>query len=106
MIKTAFARIAWWKIKSGKREEAVKRMEGFLDQTRASNGYQGLVSLLSMSNPDRLTVITFWDSEEAMNAVHSGVYQKVVAALSDIIDGPPQVANQEVGIFDMAKILA
>jgi hypothetical protein len=51
-------------------------------------------------------VLTFWDYEEAMKAVQGGIYQKVVSALSDIIEGPPQVANQEVHAFDMPKIVA
>jgi quinol monooxygenase YgiN len=102
----AFARVVWWKIKPGMREEAVKRMDPFRETTKATNGYLGLVQLLSMSNPDRITIVTFWDSEDAMNAVQSGVFQKVIAALSDIIEGPPQVANQEVRAFDMPKILA
>ncbi len=81
-------------------------MDGFLDEAKAADGYQGLISLLSMNNPDRATIITLWDSEEAMRAVQSGVYQKVVAVLSNLIDEPPQVANQEVQTFDVAQILA
>ena len=102
----AFARVAWWKMKSGKRDEAMKRMDGFLDEAKATKGYRGLISLASISNPDRITVISFWDSEDGMRDLQSGVYQKVVSALSDIIDGPPQVANQEVHVFDMPKIMA
>ncbi len=102
----AFARVVWWKTRSGKRDEAMKRMESFLDEAKATTGYRGLISLASMSNPDRITVISFWDSEAGMSDLQNGVYPKVVSALSDIIDGPPQVANQEVHVFDLPKIMA
>jgi heme-degrading monooxygenase HmoA len=80
------------------------RLSQMKSEVQAADGYQGVVSLLSMSNPDRITNITFWDSEEALKASISTTLKHATELLSDIIDGPPQVANQEVGIFDMAKI--
>lgn len=100
------ARISWWKFKSGMRDEGVKRMNARLDEVKAQNGFRGIVSMLSMHNPDNLTLVSFWDSEAAMNANQKGLFQKVSSELSDILAEPPQFANQTVGITEMAKVYA
>ncbi|MDW5561750.1 MAG: antibiotic biosynthesis monooxygenase [Methanomassiliicoccus sp.] len=100
------ARIACWKFKPGMRNEGVKRMNTHLDELKAQNGFTGVISLLSVKSPDRVTVISFWNSSEAMGANQDGLFQKISGELTDILVGPPQVANQTVGIAEMAKIYA
>jgi quinol monooxygenase YgiN len=102
----AVARIVWWKFKPGAREEAVKRIDGFLDEIKSNEGYQGFLMLLSMNNPDRATVVSIWENENAMAKAEKGQYPKVVKAVSDLTTEAPQVAHQNVDTIDIAKIYA
>jgi heme-degrading monooxygenase HmoA len=106
MINMAVARIVWWKLKPGTRDEATGRIDGYMGEIKNQNGYQGFISLLSMSNPDRITVITIWENEQAMAAAEKDLYPKVVDSLSTLLAEAPQVAHQNVHSVDIAKIYA
>lgn len=80
----------------------MKQMKGELQSTE---GYRGIVSLLSMNNPDRITNVVFYESEDSLKASEGTILKKATDSMADILDGPPQFANQEVSIFDMAKIV-
>jgi heme-degrading monooxygenase HmoA len=102
----AVARIVWWKFKPGTRDEAVKRIDGKMDEIKSNEGYQGFLMLLSMNNPDRATVVSIWENEQTMARAETTQYPKVVAAVSDLTTEAPQVAHQNVHNIDIAKIFA
>lgn len=100
------ARMVWWKFNSGARAEAVKRIDGLMDEIKSNEGYQGFLMLLSTSDPDRATVISMWEDEQAMTRAEREQYPKVVSALSDLLSGDPQVVYHNVHNLDIAKIFA
>jgi heme-degrading monooxygenase HmoA len=100
------ARIVWWSFKPGTRDEAVSKIDGFMDEIKTNEGYQGFLMLLSAENPDRATVVSIWDSEKSMSAAEKNQYPKVVDAVTDYMSKPPQVAHQSVHTIDIAKIYA
>ncbi|MDW5562345.1 MAG: antibiotic biosynthesis monooxygenase family protein [Methanomassiliicoccus sp.] len=100
------ARIVWWKLKPGTRDEAASRIDGHLDQIKNQDGYRGFMSFLSASNPDRMTVVSVWEDEQAMVRAEKDIYPQVVDSLSDLLAEEPQVARQSIHTADIPKILA
>jgi heme-degrading monooxygenase HmoA len=100
------ARIVWWKLKPGTRDEATGRLDGHMNEIKGQDGYRGFLLLHSADNPDRFTVISIWENEQTMAKAEKNVYPKVVNSLSDLLTEPPMVAYQKVHNIDVAKILA
>jgi quinol monooxygenase YgiN len=100
------ARIVWWKFNPGARDEAIKRIDGFRDEIKSTDGYQGFLMLVSIRNPDRATAISIWEDEQAMSRVEAELYPKVVNALSDLLAETPQVARHSIHTIDLAKVYA
>jgi len=100
------ARLVWWKFNPGARAEAIKRIDGFMDEIKSNDGYQGFLMFLSISNPDRATAVSIWENEQAMAKAEKEQYPKVVNAISDMLAETPQVARYNVHNLDIAKIYA
>lgn len=106
VVNMSVARIVWWKFNPGARAEAAKRIDGFMDEIKSNDGYQGFLMLLSTNNPDRATVVSIWENEQTMAKAEQTQYPKVVNAVKDLMSEPPQVAHQNVHTVDIAKIYA
>jgi heme-degrading monooxygenase HmoA len=102
----AVARIVWWKLKPGTRDEVTGKIEGRMNEIKSQDGYRGFLLLHSMDNPDRITVISMWENEQTMAKAERDLYPKVVNSVSDLLTESPMVAHQKVQDIDIAKIFA
>lgn len=66
------------RFKPGTREEAIR----IIDKAPKEEvrGFAGIIALLHEDDPDSATVISMWDSEDALNASEKGVFQDVMRA--------------------------
>jgi len=96
MTAKLYARMTVWKFKPGKRAEAIKIVEGFQDDIRKTNGFRGLLMLLSTDDPNEAKFMAIWDSEEALKASEKGVYSKVSGKAMPLAEKPPELKHFEI----------
>ena len=96
MTAKLYARMTVWKFKPGKRSEGIKLVESFQDDIRKTNGFRGLLMLLSVDNPDEAMFMAIWDSEEALKASEKGVYKIVSGKAMVLAEKPPELKNVEI----------
>jgi quinol monooxygenase YgiN len=90
----AFARMVNTKFKPGTRDEAIKIIDA--SPKEKVKGFQGILALLPMDDPNSATLISVWDSEESLNASQKGIFQDIMNATEDLRDGPMEVKNEKV----------
>jgi len=90
----ALARVVSTKFKPGKRDEAI----GIIDTAPKDKveGFQGILALLPVDDPNSAILISFWDSEETLMASQKGIYQEVMKATENLREGPLDMKNHNV----------
>ena len=96
MTANLYARGTIWKFKPGKREEAIKLVEGFQDDIEESKGFRGLIILRSVDDPNEARFLAIWDSEESLKASEKGVYSKVSGKAMPLAEKPPELKHFEI----------
>jgi quinol monooxygenase YgiN len=94
VVDVAYARLINQKFKPGKREEAIKIIDD-VPKERVK-GFQGILALLSVDDPDSATLISVWDSEDTLMASQKGIFQDIMNATADLREGPPEMKNVKV----------
>ncbi len=93
------ARVAFFDVKPGKREEAIKLFKDIVvPEAKKQKGFQGG---LVLTNPDtgKGISIGLWETEADMTATEkSGFYQQWVAKFTDVFAIPPFMEHYEVNI--------
>ncbi len=96
MTANLYARMTVWKFKPGKRDEAIRIVEGFQEDIGESEGFRGLIILRSVDDPNEARFLALWDSEESLKASEKGVYQKVSGNAMSLAEKPPELKNFEI----------
>jgi len=92
-----FARMSVWKFKLGQREKGLNKLdESISNVARTTKGFHGFMQLLSDDAPDCATIITLWESEDALKASAKGVFKDATKMLEQYVDSPPSVSNFKV----------
>jgi quinol monooxygenase YgiN len=96
MAAKLYARMTVWKLKPGKRAEAIKIVEDSLEEIRKNKGFRALLTLLPSNDPNGAMFLAIWDSEEDLIASQKGIYSKVSGKAMPLAEGPPELKNLEV----------
>ena len=89
--------MSMWHFKKGKREEAFSELDRILNTlAQDAQGFRGYMSLLSYEDPDALTVLTFWQDEEAMKKSEMGVFAQAIKKVKDSLESSPRIENYRV----------
>ena len=91
-----YARMTTWKIKPGKRAEALRMVEESVEEIRNAKGFRGILTLLPSDDPNGAMFIAIWDSEAALKASQKGVYKKVSSKTLPLAEKPPELKNMEI----------
>jgi quinol monooxygenase YgiN len=70
-----------------------------------SEGFTDEIVLLSLSDPNHVTAISFWENEEAPQRFDRYGFAQVSALLRDVLAAPPQRRHYTVGAATNADIL-
>jgi heme-degrading monooxygenase HmoA len=101
----AYARTTCWEFKPGKREEAMKKAEAFMDEIRNAHGFRGFMSLPSQDNPNQAIYVVMWESEADLKAGRERL-QRITNSVSDYIARPPKTVEQAVSKAEFPQIYA
>jgi heme-degrading monooxygenase HmoA len=82
------------KFKAGKRDEAIRIIDGFPKED--VKGFEGILTLLPVDDPNSATIISVWDSEDSLNASQKSIFQDIMKATENLRDGPLDVRNTKV----------
>lgn len=89
------ANFVTWKFKPGMREKAFERIEQGSVEGRKTKGFNGLLLLKSMDEPNTGYVISTWDSEESLDAA-SGVIKQIQDSIRDMSAESPIMKRLDV----------
>ncbi len=88
------ARLSKWVFKNGKRERGFNELDSTMaDQARTTQGFRGVISLLSRDDPNVGIIITLWNDEEALQASEADVFKSSVQKISEYVAEPPIMQN-------------
>lgn len=82
------------KFKPGMREEGIRIINEAPKQE--ARGFTGILALLHDDDPDSATIISFWDSEDSLNASGKGIFQDVMKATENVRIGTPEIRNAKL----------
>ncbi len=74
-----------------------------LPALRKEKGFQDQITLVG-PNGVEIVAISMWDSKESADAYNSATYPELLKALSNMLDGSPQVKTYEVGTSTFHKL--
>ncbi len=89
-----FSRLVDVKFKSGRRDEGINKIGDFNKGVR--EGFEGMLFLFPMNDPDKATYVTLWNSEEAMNDSWNQINSRLMESLGELLEGPPEMRSNEV----------
>jgi quinol monooxygenase YgiN len=90
----SYARVVTAKFKPGKREEALRIIDG--GPKEREEGFSGILALIHEDDPDSATIISLWDSEDTLNASEQGIFRNLMKATEEMRVGPPEVKNAQI----------
>ncbi len=96
------ARVAFFDIKPGKREQSIKLFRDVVvPEARKQKGFKGGL-LLTAPDTGKGISIGLWETEADMTATEKGgFYQQWVAKFSDVFGTTPLMEHYEVSIKDV-----
>lgn len=89
-----YARIVDVKFKPGMRDEGMSIIADIGKEVR--DGFEGMLILLPTDEPDKVTFVSLWDSENAMSDSWERINPKAERALKDLMDGKPSMRTNQV----------
>ena len=96
------ARVSRFCFRKGKREEGFADLDLILTkQARIAKGFRGFVSLLSRDDKNIASVLTLWDSEEALVASEKEVFAEAVEKVMPLLEKEPDVEHYRVFSTEM-----
>jgi heme-degrading monooxygenase HmoA len=85
-----------WKFKPEQRENGLAKLDEFL-LDRSAKGYRGYLKLQSDNEPNNLTLITLWETQEALDTSRKDLYKQRQEGTLSFTSTPqelePYVAN-------------
>ncbi len=82
------------KVQPGRKEEAIDIIDEFGKQP--VEGFEGMLTLLPTDDPDRVTIISLWDSEQSMLNSQRNVVPRVSKLLGDLVIGKAEIHSHQV----------
>ena len=102
-----FTRIVEGNAKPGKSQELANTVhEKILPILRQQPGFLDVTVLTSDEEPNRLVSLSFWKSKEDADRHQRENYDKIMAIVSHLTDGPPKISNFNVHTSTPHKIAA
>jgi heme-degrading monooxygenase HmoA len=101
-----FTRHVTMKLKADSAAELTRAIEKeIIPLLRAQNGFRDEITLIA---PERLeaVAISFWDTKEAADAYSRTGYAGVLKALSNVVEGSPEVKSFELANSTLHKAAA
>lgn len=90
-----YARFTTWRLRPGTRDKALDVINGFNDQAKRTEGFQGNLAFFPLEDPNTFYIVSLWDSEESLNASEGGIYQEVIDAVGDMAVEAPKIRKME-----------
>jgi heme-degrading monooxygenase HmoA len=89
-----YARLVDVKFKPGKGEQGMSIIADVSKDAR--DGFEGMLILLSTDDPDKVTYVTLWDSEETLNSSWNQINPKATEALKNHLAEPTVMRTNKV----------
>ncbi len=80
----AYARLVTWRLKPGRREEALEVFDRFSEEAKKINGFLGIFAFNSMDESNTAYVLSLWSSMESLNLANEEIFKPVMESVSDI----------------------
>lgn len=95
-----YARLVDLRFRPGKREEGMNTISDI--RRDVMEGFEGMLILLATGDQDRVTYVTFWESEHTMNGSWEQIAPRATEELKDLLAEPAIMRTTSVG--EMEKI--
>ena len=102
------ARVTQFAVQPGKLDEFINALEAARPLMHQRKGFQALLVLrVEGSNPPDVRVMTFWDSQQALQESESSVlFYAALARAMTFSQGFPVIREEEVMIGDFPRVSA